>query len=96
MKGEEFVKSGSLELYCMGLLSDAEKKEIESILIAYPSLKEELNGIERNISKYCEVYNPGLEISFNEIESEISQKSSDNEKVASDFLMKNKSKEGSG
>jgi len=46
MNPEEYIKSGMLEAYAMGLLSDEERVEIESAMAKYPELKAEINQIE--------------------------------------------------
>ncbi|MFO0505863.1 MAG: hypothetical protein ACK5X6_03300, partial [Chryseotalea sp.] len=46
MNIEAYISSGILEAYASGLLTAAEREEVERMLILYPVLQEELTKIE--------------------------------------------------
>jgi len=46
MNVKEFIESGTLELYALGELSEKEAKEVESLMMKYPEIREELDQIE--------------------------------------------------
>lgn len=53
MSLEQIKESGLLESYVIGDLSDAELKEVELALVAYPILKDELAEIEAALETYA-------------------------------------------
>lgn len=81
MKAEEFVKSGTLELYCLGLLSEEERNEVDNLILAYPSLKVELSVVENSVINYCELYNPDLSIDLEDIEQQLNNEFENQESV---------------
>jgi anti-sigma-K factor RskA len=52
MNIEDYIASGKLESYAMGICTDAEKAEVESMLLQYPALKSELEEIEKALEDY--------------------------------------------
>ena len=54
MNKEEFISSGLLELYAMGISSPEESKIVEDHLTQFPELKSELNDIELSLEKYAQ------------------------------------------
>ena len=54
MNKEEFISSGLLELYAMGISSPEESKIVEDHLQQFPELKSELNDIELSLEKYAQ------------------------------------------
>ncbi|MFM9985923.1 MAG: anti-sigma factor domain-containing protein [Flavobacteriales bacterium] len=52
MNIEDYIASGKLESYAMGICTDAEKAEVESMLLQYPALKSELEEIEKAMEAY--------------------------------------------
>jgi hypothetical protein len=92
MKAEEFVKSGTLELYCLGLLNDEERKEVDNLILAYPSLKIELSAVENSVKNYCELYNPDLSLNLEEIEQQLNNEFENEEPIK---VVENYQKEGS-
>ena len=53
MNKEEFISSGLLELYAMGISSDEETKIVEENLKQFPELKSELDEIEMSLENYA-------------------------------------------
>jgi len=51
---EEFISSGLLELYALGISSPEEKLLVEENLSQFPELKEELNDIEGSLESYAQ------------------------------------------
>jgi mannose-6-phosphate isomerase-like protein (cupin superfamily) len=51
MEIQEYIKSGILEQYCLGLLNADEQAEIVRLSLIYPEIKQELNEIEKAIEK---------------------------------------------
>jgi hypothetical protein len=51
---EEFILSGLLELYALGISSPEETLIVEQHLEQFPELKEELNDIEMSLEKYAQ------------------------------------------
>ncbi len=53
MNKEEFISSGLLELYAMGISSSEETQIVNEHLNEFPELKEELKEIEMSLEKYA-------------------------------------------
>jgi len=51
MNIEEYISSGTLELYVFGLLSESENEEISEILKKYPEIEKEVTEIENSLLK---------------------------------------------
>ncbi len=49
MNIEEYISSGILEAYALGELSASERKEVETNLLQYPALRDELSLIEQSV-----------------------------------------------
>ena len=49
-KIEQFITSGILELYCLGLLSPQERTEVESLTTQHTQLKEELLRVDETLN----------------------------------------------
>jgi mannose-6-phosphate isomerase-like protein (cupin superfamily) len=49
----EYIASGILELYVLGVTTNEENEELESLLLIHPELKEELNIISETIEAYA-------------------------------------------
>lgn len=80
MNKEEFISSGLLELYAMGMCSPKETKTVEDFLVQYPELRAELNDIEISLEKYAQANSiqPSSSVKqkvFNEIFSNTSKES---------------------
>ena len=54
MNKEEFISSGLLELYALGISLPEEKQLAEEYLLKFPELKEELNEIETSLEIYAQ------------------------------------------
>lgn len=53
MNKEEFILSGLLELFALGISSPEETQKVKEALEQYPELKEELNDIEKALEHYA-------------------------------------------
>ncbi len=51
-----YIESGILELYASGGLNSAERLEVEAMLVKHPSLKAELDEIEKSLEQYAASY----------------------------------------
>lgn len=51
---QQYINSGILENYVLGLVSETEAQEVERNLLAYPELKTELNKIEDALATYAQ------------------------------------------
>lgn len=56
MKAEEYIESGLVLDYCLGLLKDADKLAFEKELASSPILAEELKSLQQGLSKYVTAY----------------------------------------
>ncbi len=54
MNIEEYIASGNLEQYALGLGSASERAEVEAMLALYPQLQSELEEIEASIFQYAQ------------------------------------------
>ncbi len=54
MNIKEYIESGILENYVLGLVSDMEIQEVEQNLLQYPELKSEVNQIEDALAIYAQ------------------------------------------
>ena len=53
MKVEEYISSGVLEMYALGMLSKAEQREVHAMLLQYPELQTELEKVESALFEYA-------------------------------------------
>ena len=49
----QFLESGILELYVMGIASPEEIKEVEQMALLYPEIRQEIELIERGLEEYA-------------------------------------------
>ena len=56
MNTADYISSGILELYALGALTAEESKEVESNLLLYPELQEELDQIYLGLELYAASY----------------------------------------
>ena len=49
----DYIESGILETYALGLCTDAECREVEAMLANHPELHTELNAIEETLEKFA-------------------------------------------
>ncbi len=65
MNIQDYIASGILEQYLMGLLTDTERQEVERNLAQYPELREELDRLEHTLESYLSLHRrpapPGLD-----------------------------------
>lgn len=54
MNKVEFISSGLLELYALGISSPEETQMVEEYLLQFPELKQELNDIESSLESYAQ------------------------------------------
>lgn len=53
MNIEEYISSGKLEQYLLGLLTDGEAREVEQVVMAYPEVRTELAAMEDALTQYA-------------------------------------------
>lgn len=56
MNIQEYLESGALESYALGLGTDAERRETERLLAAYPELQQELQAIQAGLEVFASVH----------------------------------------
>ena len=54
-KISEYIESGILELYVMGMLSAADATEVEKMMALHPEVKDEVRAIELSLETYAQV-----------------------------------------
>lgn len=54
MNIQDYISSGVLEHYVLGLLSEAERSEVERNVMEYPEIKVELEAIEAALNTYAQ------------------------------------------
>lgn len=54
MDTKEYIASGILESYAMGVASDQEVREVECLTAIYPELKSELENIQLKVEEYVQ------------------------------------------
>ena len=50
---QQYISSGVLELYVLGMTTEQETAQVADMLLQYPELREELNAIELSLEKYA-------------------------------------------
>lgn len=53
MEQQEIISSGLLELYALGLATEAESKQVEGWMHQYPAIAEEMTSIQQAMEKYA-------------------------------------------
>ncbi len=72
---EKYIKSGILELYVSGSLSEKENQEVYEVMHQYPAVKTEVEAIEQAFMKVSEaIGNKQSDSSFSNIKSRIDAK----------------------
>ncbi len=56
MNIQEYIESGALESYALGLGSEAERRETERLLASYPELQQELRAIEAGFEHFASMH----------------------------------------
>ena len=59
MNLKAFIESGILEMYCMGLTSDEERRMVEQLAAEYPDVRTELEETEHLYLSYSKQQEPG-------------------------------------
>jgi anti-sigma-K factor RskA len=52
----EYIASGTLELYALGAASDQERREVECLASIYPEIRQELDQLTEAMEKYALTY----------------------------------------
>jgi mannose-6-phosphate isomerase-like protein (cupin superfamily) len=52
----EYIESGILEMYVLGITSPEESREVESMAQKHPEVRSELNTISKNLELYSELH----------------------------------------
>src|SRR5271156_6426890 len=67
MNIEDYIESGILQDYCLGILSEEERAWVEEMCAKYPKIKEELTEIQQALEKYSttSALAPGSELQNN-------------------------------
>lgn len=53
MTAQDLIESGIVELYCLGIASDDEKKLVEEMAVADHSLQEEIAAVNEALARYA-------------------------------------------
>lgn len=53
MNTREYINSGILEAYLLGVISEEEEREVQEMAFAYPEIKESLLQLEEEIEVLC-------------------------------------------
>ena len=56
MNVKEYISSGILDYYVLGIVSDQEKKEVECMSTIYFEIKVALNNIQYVVNEYVSFY----------------------------------------
>lgn len=56
MNINDYIKSGVLEEYCLGLTSEEETREVERLAAKYPKIRENLQELCKGIESYAEAH----------------------------------------
>lgn len=56
MNIQEYIESGALESYALGLGTEAERRETERLLASHPELQQELQAIQAGLEVYASVH----------------------------------------
>ena len=56
MNAQEYIESGLVLDYCLGLMDDAGKTAFEQALALYPELAEEVKAVQGGLDKYVSAY----------------------------------------
>jgi hypothetical protein len=54
MNANEYINSGILQDYCLGLLTDDEKKNVDAMCQAYPEVAKELQLLHLALEQYAD------------------------------------------
>ncbi len=56
MNIEQYIQSGILEQYCLGLTSEVERKELEVLCTRHSRLRKELEAVQKTLGNYANNY----------------------------------------
>ncbi len=51
----QYIESGILDMYVLGITSSEESKEVEQMALAYPEVRKEIEEIAQALSNYAEI-----------------------------------------
>lgn len=54
MEVQDFIESGKIELYILGILDPVEKEEVENMIQKYPEVRSEKNRIEASMEAFAQ------------------------------------------
>src|SRR4051812_25795521 len=57
----EYINSGILEMYVLGLTSVEENKEVEAQVVLYPEIQNEIDAISEALINYSETTSPAID-----------------------------------
>ncbi|HET6990753.1 MAG TPA: anti-sigma factor [Bacteroidia bacterium] len=77
MNAQEYISSGILETYALGAATQAEKLEVENMLVKYPEVRKALDEIQKDIETYATLHavEPDANLKEKIISATLSQKS---------------------
>ena len=53
MEVQDFIESGKIELYILGILDPVEKEEVENMIQLYPQVRSEKSRIETSMEAFA-------------------------------------------
>ena len=56
MNAQEYIESGSILDYCLGLMTGQDKADFEEALRLYPELDQELKAVQEGLNRYAAIY----------------------------------------
>ena len=56
MNIQEYIESGILEEYALGVLNETERSEVERVAAQHPEIRRELDEIVRGLDIYAEAH----------------------------------------
>ena len=56
MNVQEYIKSGILEEYVLGVVSDQERREVQCLSKIYPEIEAELQALEVSLTGYATLF----------------------------------------
>ena len=60
MNIKEYISSGILELYVLGMLSEEESREVTRLVNKHPALQTEVDKIQQSLQAYARNQGPGV------------------------------------
>ncbi len=60
MTSKEYIESGILEIYVMGMASHSEQEDVEMMAAVHPEIRQEIDAISEVLEKYALAHSPWL------------------------------------